>query len=181
MRTRIALIAAVIVLPISLAAAEPDRPRAVRIPKLAVVATVYRHNAHADVIASRLLQTDTLDGKGQTPPMRFASLYVDQVPKNDISRRLSAEHGFPIYETVADALTLGGDTLAVDGVLLIAEHGDYPDSETGSRQYPKRRLFGEIAEVFKRSGRSVPVFCDKHLADNWTDAKWIYDTANELD
>jgi hypothetical protein len=26
----------------------------------------------------------------------------------------------------------------------------------------------------------VPVFIDKHLADNWTDAKYIYDTAQAL-
>jgi hypothetical protein len=26
----------------------------------------------------------------------------------------------------------------------------------------------------------VPVFCDKHLSDNWEDAKWIYDTAKRL-
>ena len=34
-----------------------------------------------------------------------------------------------------------------------------------------------MLEVFDRSGRVVPVFIDKHLADNWADAKWIYDEA----
>src|SRR5690606_3947489 len=27
--------------------------------------------------------------------------------------------------------------------------------------------------------RGLPVFCDKHLADTWTDAKWIYDEAKK--
>ncbi len=29
--------------------------------------------------------------------------------------------------------------------------------------------------------RGLPVFCDKHLADNWIDAKWIYDEAKKRD
>ena len=34
--------------------------------------------------------------------------------------------------------------------------------------------------MFRASGRVVPVFIDKHVADNWTDAKFIYDSAQEL-
>jgi hypothetical protein len=75
---------------------------------------------------------------------------------------------------------LGTGKLAVDGVLLIAEHGDYPFSPTGNHQYPKRRLWDETVAVFRASGRVVPVFVDKHLADNWQDAKHIYDTAREM-
>ena len=82
-----------------------------------------------------------------------------------------------MYDRVEDALTLGTGRLAVDGVLLVAEHGDYPKSKTGQTVYPKRRLFGQVLDVFDRSGRVVPVFIDKHLADNWADAKWIYDEA----
>jgi hypothetical protein len=149
-------------------------------PRVAAVVTEYRHNSHADVIVSRLLQTETLDGQGRRPELDLVSLYTDQVPQNDTSRKLAAEHGFPIYEKVSEALTLGGE-LAVDGVLLVAEHGDYPKSDTGGTVYPKRRLFEETAKVFEQSGRSVPVFIDKHLADNWTDAKWIYDTARRLE
>ena len=145
--------------------------------RVAAVVTTYYHNSHADIIASRMLQTNTLDGKGEWPKLELASVYTDQVPENDLSRPFSAKYGSPIYDTVADTLTLGTGKLAVDGVLLIAEHGDYPPSETGSIQYPKRRLFEQIVKVFEDSGRVVPVFVDKHLADNWKDAKWIYDTA----
>ena len=64
--------------------------------------------------------------------------------------------------------------------MMIAEHGKYPESDTGQIQYPKRRLFGEIVKTFRETGKVVPVFSDKHLSDNWTDAKWIYDTAQEM-
>ena len=148
--------------------------------RVAVLTTVYRHNSHADVIASRLVLTDMLDGTGKDSPLQLTSLYVEQRPPNDISRLLAASHRFRIGTNIADALTLGTGTLAVDGVLLIAEHGDYPRSPTGNTQYPKRRFWDEMLTVFRQSGRVVPVFVDKHLADNWEYARHIHDTAREL-
>jgi hypothetical protein len=145
--------------------------------KIAVLTTAYYHNSHADVIASRLLKGYTLDGQGEFPKLQLVSLYTDQVPKNDISRKLAADFKFPIFENVPDALTLKSGKLAVDGVLLIAEHGVYPESNTGQFVYPKRRMFEQILKVFDESGRVVPVFSDKHLADNWADARWMYDEA----
>lgn len=148
--------------------------------RVAALVTEYRHNSHADMIVSRLLLTDMLDGTGRDSPLKLASLYTDQKPANDISRLLSASHRFPIKKTIAETLTLGTGKLAVDGVLLVAEHGDYPFSETGNHQYPKRRFWDETIKVFRDSGRVVPVFIDKHLADNWDDARAIYDTAREM-
>ena len=148
--------------------------------KIAAIVTIYTHNSHADLIVSRLLQTDTLDGKGKDSPLQLASLYTDQKPEKDISRLLAASHRLRVSETIEDALTLGTGRLAVDGVLLIAEHGEYPKSPLGNTQYPKRRFWEATLKVFRDSGRVVPVFIDKHLADNWTDAKFIYDTAREL-
>ncbi len=155
----------------------------IRIPKVAGVTTIYHHNAHADVIIGRLLETDALNGTGQRASLQLASLYTDQVPKNDTSRALAAKFGVPIRKSVGEAVSTGrdkdGKPTIVDGVLLVAEHGKYPASDTGQTVFPKRRLFGEIVAEFERAGRVVPVFSDKHLADNWTDAKWIYDTAKE--
>ncbi|MFV2065604.1 MAG: hypothetical protein ACC645_01390 [Pirellulales bacterium] len=148
--------------------------------RVAGVVTVYRHNSHADVILSRLLQTDTLDGKGRDSPLQLVSLYVDQRPKGDLSPMLAASHRFPIYDTIADALTLKTGKLAVDGLLIVAEHGDYPRSPTGNTQYPKRRFWDQVFAVFRSSDRVVPVFSDKHLADNWTDAHHIYATAKAM-
>jgi hypothetical protein len=165
---------------VSLATLGGTEARPVQIKNVAGIVTVYHHNAHADVILGRLLETDTLDGKGKPSPLKLVSLYTDQVPKKDTSRALAASNGFEIYPTIEGALTLGTGKLAVDGVLLIAEHGEYPESPSGNTQYPKRRFFDAIVKVFKAGGRVVPIFCDKHLSDNWGEAKYIYDTAREM-
>ncbi len=164
---------------LSLAAIVPADDAALRHgpPKVAALVTVYYHNSHADVIVSRLMQTLTLDGKGARPDLKLASLYIDQPKASQLGLGIAREHGVPVFKTASEALTLGGRSLAVDGVLLIGEHGSYPLSASGQMMYPKRRLFGQVLEVFDRSGRVVPVFSDKHLADNWEDAKWIYDSA----
>lgn len=121
-----------------------------------------------------------LDGTGKDSPLRLASLYTDQRPANDLSRLLSASHRFPVCSNITDALTLGTGRLAVDGVFLIAEHGEYAKSAAGATLYPKRRFWDETVRVFRQSGRVVPVFLDKALSDNWADAKHIYDEAREL-
>jgi hypothetical protein len=166
--------AVVILLPV-LAARADDAPK-----RVAALVTEYRHNSHADVIVGRLIETQTLDGAGVKPRMKLVSLYTDQVPPNDKSRNLAARYGFRLAPTVRDALTLGTNSLAVDGILLVAEHGDYPKSATGQTQYPKRRLFELVAEVVRENGAGVPIFIDKHLADNFADARFIYDTARTL-
>ncbi|MFH1569658.1 MAG: hypothetical protein ABIL09_16800, partial [Gemmatimonadota bacterium] len=46
--------------------------------------------------------------------------------------------------------------------------------------YPRRFLMEQVLGVMAASGRSVPVYNDKHLSYNWSDAKWIYDRATAL-
>jgi hypothetical protein len=146
---------------------------------VAALVTEYRRHSHADVIVGKILEGYLHDG-GAGPNLKLASLYVDQFPTGDMSRGLAKKHGFTIYPTSAEALTLGGKQLAVDGVLCIGEHGIYPDNAKGQKLYPRRRFFEAVADVFVRSKKSVPVFTDKHLAATWTDAKWMYDKAREL-
>jgi hypothetical protein len=83
---------------------------------VAAVVTEYRHNSHADVIVSRLLLTDMLDGTGRDYPLKLVSLCTDQRPSTDISRVLAASHRVAIKTSIADTLTLGTGRLAVDGV-----------------------------------------------------------------
>jgi hypothetical protein len=147
--------------------------------KIAAIVTEYRHWSHADVIVGKVLEGYHHDGKAG-PDLELVSMYVDQFPKNDTSKALAKKHGFTLHNTIAGALTRGGKTLAVDGVLSIGEHGKYPTNSRGQIRYPRRRFFEEICKVFEKSKKSVPVFNDKHLAATWTDAKWMYDRAREL-
>jgi hypothetical protein len=147
--------------------------------RVAAIVTEYRRHSHADVIVGKILEGYNHDSR-ERPRMRLASMYVDQFPGNDMSRDLARKHGFTIYDTIAGALTLGGNQLGVDGVLCIGEHGKYPTNARGQILYPRRRFFEAVCAVFARSGRSVPVFNDKHLAATWADARWMYDRAREL-
>ena len=153
----------------------PDPRRTV-----AAVVTEYRHMAHAENIVNKLLEGYLLHWVHVPPRVRVAALYMDQVPEDDIGRNLAAKHGVPIFPSIREALTLGGDRLAVDGVVLLGEHGNYPLNEKGQRLYPRRRFFEDTVAVFRDSGRVVPVFNDKHLAYSWEDARWIYDTATTM-
>jgi hypothetical protein len=146
---------------------------------VAGITTVYRKWSHADVILGKILEGYLYDG-GEKPSLRLASLYVDQFPKGDMSKALAAKYGVRMCKTIPEALTLGGDKLAVDGVLIVGEHGDYPHNEKGQHLYPRRRFFEETAKVFEKAGTSVPVFNDKHLSATWDDAKWVYDRARAL-
>ena len=100
-------------------------------------------------------------------------MYVDQFAENDLARDLCARHGVPLHRTVDAALCDGGDALAVDAVLLIGEHGDYPSNAIGQKLYPRKELFDRIVKRFRSDGRAVPIFCDKHLA-------WDFDSAREM-
>ncbi len=151
-----------------------------KLPKVAGITTVYHHNSHSDVLLSRMSETDSLDWTGRKPNLEIRSVYVDQFPENDIGRAHAAKYKFPLAKTVRESLVDEKGELAVDGVLLIGEHGEYPRSDTTQIVYPKRRLFGEMVKVFEETGKVVPVFSDKHLADNWEDAKWIYDQSREM-
>jgi len=113
--------------------------------------------------------------------MDLVSLYVEQQPENDLSR--GREHRYPglkIYPTIAEALTLGGNNLAVDGVLLIGEHGVYPNNEKGQKLYPRYEYFQQVIEVYRNSGRTAPLFNDKHLSWKWEWAREMAEIADEM-
>ena len=148
--------------------------------RIAIITTVYRKDSHADVIAGRLLAGYEFNGEARRPAVDVVSMYTAQVPANDMSRELASQYGFRIFDTVREALCLGGGKLAVDGVAFIGEHGDYPFNEKGQHLYPRYELYKQIVDVFRESGRVVPVYCDKHFSYDWQKAKWMYDQSREL-
>ena len=132
--------------------------------KIAIIATVWTYLSHAQHMGDRFLVGYPRHGRWHKPPIDVVSLYVDQRPKGDLSDQRASEHGFTVYKSIAEALRCGGDRLAVDGVVIIAEHGDYPRNKKQQILYPRYEFFKQVVEVFEKDGRAVPVYNDKHLS-----------------
>ena len=149
-------------------------------PKVAVIMNVYFPNSHADVFVGRLLDGYRLNGVSHRPRLKTSSFYVDQFPNNDMAREQAQEFGVQIYPDVASALRLGGAKLAVDGVAIVGEHGNYPRTKRGNFMYPRWKRFDEVTTVFQQDGRIVPVFNDKYFAYEWEDARKLYDRVKQM-
>ena len=159
------------------ASAAEEKPKR---PKVACVFTEFTYRSHAHVIVENFLVPYLFNGQLTDPGVEIVSFYGDQFPANDMSKKVANDFEIPIYPSIDKALCLGGEKLAVDAVLLIGEHGDYPDNEKGQTQYPRKEFFDQTVAVFRRSGRVAPVFNDKHLSYRWDWAKEMYDTARQL-
>ena len=121
----------------NLAAAQKKRPN------VAVIFTIMTYRSHAHVILENFLGPYLFNGKMTDPGVDVASFYADQLPKSDMSRAVAKEYGIPMYKSIEGALCLGGKELAVDAVLSIGEHGNYPVNELGQRKYPRKLFFDE--------------------------------------
>jgi len=149
-------------------------------PQIAVVFTIFTHRSHGHVLLENFLEPYLFNGEMTKSSVDIVSFYGDQFPDDDMARDVARTYDIPIYDTIDAALCRGGRELAVDAVLIIGEHGEYPMTELGQRMYPRKRFFDESVAVMRRSGRYVPVFNDKHLSYRWDWAKEMYDTAQEL-
>ncbi len=168
--------------------------------KVAALCTAYWPASHADVIVTRWMRPFPGDERfGWQPRTRIASLYVMQdqprdgahlldvtpaerqfTPGVDLGHAYAKRFGVPMFHTMRDALTLGGENLAVDAVLIIGEHGNFPYNEFGQHLYPRREMFEAVVDVFKRSKRCAPVFVDKHLSWSGALAREMVDTARRM-
>jgi len=151
------------------------------VPKrIAVITTVYRYLTHAQHEVDRILVGYPHNGQWHRPDMKVVSLYVDQKPEGDLSAERAREFGFQVYPTIAEALRCGGDKLAVDAVMIVGEHGDYPRNEKGQILYPRYEWFKQCIELFEKDGRAVPVFNDKNLSYSFAKAKWMVESSRRL-
>src|SRR5262245_62987102 len=101
-----------------LRAAEPVPPKSV-----AAIITAYERGLHADVLCGKILEGWKQDG-GSGPALTLASMYVEQFTDRDMARPMSKKHNVPLFDTIEGAVTVGGRSIPVDGVLVIGEHGD---------------------------------------------------------
>ena len=148
--------------------------------RIAIVTTIYKYLSHAQHMGDRFLIGYPFNGTWHKPNMKVVSLYVDQKPEGDLSQERAKEFGFTVYPTIAETLRAGTNKIAVDAVLIIGEHGDYPHNEKGQILYPRFEFFSQCAEVFKQDGRTVPVYNDKHLSYSFEKARKMVDTAHSM-
>ena len=148
--------------------------------KLAVITTEWRYHSHAWHMAERFLVGYPINGRWHRPAFDVVSAYVDQFPEKDLARKRSSEFGFKIYPSIAEALRCGGDKMAVDAVLIIGEHGDYPKTEFEQTKYPRYEFFKQVTDVYRKDGKTAPVFNDKHLSWKWEWAKEMVEISREL-
>ena len=112
--------------------------------------------------------------------MEVVSVYIHQLEESPLGQKVAKAKNIPVYKTVDEAVTLGGKELAVDGVVIVAEHGNYRTDLKGHWLLPRWWIYQQVIRVFEQSKRSVPVFNDKHLSYNWDEAKWMFDKSREL-
>lgn len=148
--------------------------------RIAIITTIYRYLSHGQHMGDRFLVGYPLEGEWHRPGMKVVSLYVDQKPEGDLSGERAREFGFKVYPTIAEALRCGGDKLAVDAVLIIGEHGNYPRNDKGQILYPRYEFFEQCVKVFEHDGRSVPVYNDKHLSYSFDKAREMVETSRRM-
>jgi hypothetical protein len=136
--------------------------------------------SHADWIVNKLLDGFWWHGTPTPSPVEVVSVYINQFDTSLLGQKVCKAKNIPIFKTVGEAVTLGGPELAVDGVVIVCEHGNYPTDLKGHWLLPRWWIYSQVMHVFEQSKRSVPVFNDKHLSYNWDDAKWMFDKSREL-
>lgn len=178
--TRRRLLQSAAALPIAALPAYAGEPRR---PRVAVIYTSCYHRSHAHVILENFLTPYLFNGKLTQPTVEVVSLYADQRRGSgklpDLTDDIVRQFKVPVHKTIEGALTLGGKDLAVDGVVSIGEHGNYPTNKFGVREYPRKRFFDEIVAVMRRSNRFVPLFNDKHLSYRWDWSREMVDTCQK--
>jgi hypothetical protein len=165
---------------LSFGAGRDPVPRSGRRKKVALLATEVRKYSHAQHFIDRFLEGYGWQGRHHHPPMELAGLYVDQFPDGDLTQDRVRRHRVKLFPTIEETLTLGRSNLAVDGVVIIAEHGLYPRTEKGQTLYPRHEFFERTLKIFKSSGRSVPVFNDKHLSTDWKECVAMVEASKRL-
>lgn len=150
-------------------------------PRIACLVTYWAATrSHADWLVTKLLDGYWWQGAHTPSRVEVVSVYIDQLEESGLGQKICRSKNIPIFRTVAEAVTLGGKELAVDGVVIVGEHGNYPSNLKGQKLYPRWWIYQQVIRVFEQSKRAVPVYNDKHLSYSWDEAKWMFDKSREL-
>ena len=135
-------------------------------PRIAVLVSFWgATSSHADWIVTKLIDGYWWEGAYKESRVEVASLYIHQHDTSLLGQRVAESKGIPVFESAGEALTLGGDDgLAVDGVVIVAEHGNYHTDLKGHWLLPRWWIYQQVVEVFEDCGRSVPVRHNIHPA-----------------
>lgn len=150
-------------------------------PRIACLVTYWgATRSHADWIIAKLMDGYWWQGAHMPSRVDVVSVYIHQLQESGLGQKICKSKTIPIFRTVGEAVTLGGSELAVDGVVIVGEHGEYPTNLKGQWMLPRWWIYQQVIRVFEQSNRSVPVFNDKHFSTSWDEAKWMFDKSREL-
>ena len=138
--------------------------------KIAAIVTTFFPGSHADLLVSRFVKGFPTVSGLIAPKIDVVSMYMDQAHPQDVGVELARDHGIELFPSIRSALTLrqpppghwptapGWEIgeLAVDGVLIIAEHGDYAPQRAWPPDVPAPPLLraGMRDDRAVRPGRS---------------------------
>ena len=123
--------------------------------KVAALVTEYFRGSHADVFITKILEGYDLYGERTNSRISVASIYLEQADEEDIGIGLARKHGVPMFESIGEALAVGGTGINVDGVVLIGEHG-----HSSSSPWPRSSVRASTSSCSRSDssvGRRSPV------------------------
>ncbi|QNE35620.1 hypothetical protein [Leifsonia shinshuensis] len=154
-------------------------------PRFAAIVNEYWPGSHADLLIGRMHEGYELLWTPAEPLSSLDALHVLDPGPTDVGGERALEWGVRQAAGVAEALSAGGTGVDVDGVVLIAERNPRSGRPEeidgrGRPQDSRHELFLRVAQACEQSGRTVPVFLDKHVGNSWSEIKEVYDTARRL-
>ena len=114
-------------------------------PRIACLVTFWAApDSHADWIITKLMDGYWWQGAHTPSRVDVVSVYIHQFDTSLLGQKICKAKNIPIYNTVGEAVTLGGKDLAVDGVVIVGEHGDYPTDLKGHWLLPRWWMYQQV-------------------------------------
>src|SRR5437660_9504010 len=94
-------------------------------PRIACLVTYWGlPTSHADWIVNKLIDGYWWQGAHTPSRVDVVSVYIHQLDTSLLGQKVCKAKNIPIFKTVKEAVMLSGKELAVDGVVIVTEHGN---------------------------------------------------------